>query len=356
MADTLDKDGEVKSLSPLEKYIAAYIIVSNFANYRPEDKNEEFAKSRSIYEVFGYDENPKIVCVGYVRALKELLYRMDMKETAEWEVYSPTEGGEYKKGFNNHDRLLISLKDPKYNVDGVYMADPTWDSSIFNSKKYSHLLMTKDELTKVDTFLKPEFLRLDQINSRSEELNCVPSLCFNNKIPNDTLIKAFMAVNRFLDKNQKMAKSDSDYTKFEYDEISKRLGFEEDFNLDKRSIEEMTGEELAYSKNVYDVTLSTDLRALFKDYLQEKGIDIKISLTPEGAFIPLDEALPFEQLIENGFVVDLEKKRLFLDAYEYNLTFKDKTIKEFFDHELERIGQYQSLVNGLTNESEVKTK
>jgi hypothetical protein len=356
--DKVDKDGDIKSLSPLEKFVAAYIITTMFATYQEADLGENDGKSRSIYEVFGYDEKPKIVCVGFVRTLKELLYRMDIKDTAEWAIFSPEEAKRikavYTKGSINHDRLLIHLQDPKYNIDGVYMSEPTWDN---RHRSYRHILMSKDELLEKDPSLNHEYLRTKEVDKCSDKLNCEkPSLIFDRKIPEETLIKAFMAVNRFLNKNQKMAKDDSEYTKIEYDEVAKQLGFLEEPTFDKRNIEEMTGEELSYVNDVYYLTLATSVRSLFSEYLEENGIDLNVKLVRAGAFIPLDETLPLEQLVENGFVVDLENKRLYLNSYEFNKSFKDKKIIEYFKHALDRVRQYQGIVNSLSNENEVKTK
>ena len=44
----------------------------------------------------------------------------------------------------NHARLFVHLKDKKYDIDGVYISDPTWDS--MGETKYNHLLMTLEEI------------------------------------------------------------------------------------------------------------------------------------------------------------------------------------------------------------------
>ena len=356
--DTLDKDGDVKSLSPLEKYIAAYMITSKFADYNKEGEKEDTSKSRSIYEIFASDEKPKIVCLGYTHVLRELLYRMGLEDTLEWGLYAPSEGGSYTPGFTNHSRMMIHLQDPKYDIDGVYMADPTWDNGL-SSKTYRHMLMSKNEALTVDKQLKPEYLNLDKLFCHSKELNTENvDMLFDRPIPKDSLVKAFLAVNRFLDKNMKMAKSDSEYTKYEYDEISKQLKLEEDYNFDERNLSEMTGEELKIAKDeeVYEF-LSTDVRALFKEYLKNNGINIKASIVPQGAFVPLDDTVLLDELIDHGFDIDLEKNRVFLNSYKVNKTFAKKTIDEYFKHSLGRIQEYLNLTNNMSKESEeVKTK
>ena len=114
--------------------------------------------------------------------------------------------------------------------------------------------------------------------------------------------------------------------------------------------------KFAKDEEVYEF-LSTDIRALFKEYLKNNGIDIKASIVPQGAFVPLDDTVPLDELIEHGFDIDLEKNRVFLNSYKINKTFAKKTIDEYFKHSLERIQEYLNLSNSMSKESEeVKTK
>ena len=138
--DYIDKDGNIKSLSPLEKFIAAWTIATRIALYKNEEgyPNDltHYHTSRSIYEIVGKDDNISIVCVGFVRVLRELLYRMGLKDTVE--ISFRKEGDEY-----GHLLMLIHLVDPKYGIDGIYLSDPTQDADKPVDSRYSSMLMSR---------------------------------------------------------------------------------------------------------------------------------------------------------------------------------------------------------------------
>ena len=354
--DCYDKNGDIKSLSPFEKYIAAYILTCRFGRYEKESPKEGYELSRSLYEVVGQEEDLKIVCAGYVKLLREMLYRMGIKDSIEWDVYAPSEGP-LGPSTSNHSRMVVHLVDPKYNIDGIYMADPTWDSHSLDKHRYEHMLMSEEELFKIDSELNPDYLRLKDLCYEGDKLN-VESLSslFNNTIPKDVIIKGFLAVNRFLDKNMTMAKSDDDYSRLEYDEMAKQLGIGNNLTVDNKQLLQMTGEELKYASEVYDSQLIYELRSMFSEFLQSNGVERKVGLTPTGAYIRLDDRVPYELLEQYGFMIDQEKQRLYLYSYSNDRTFSEKSVSEFFGYMLNRINEYEKLVNNLSNDNEVKSK
>lgn len=103
------------NLSELEKITIAYDYVKFFA-YN-EELNDRLADSRSIARVIkdGY-----IVCEGYCRIFSQLLKEFDINSYLMF-IGSKTKG---------HVRSLININDPKYNVKGPFIFDPTWDSSM----------------------------------------------------------------------------------------------------------------------------------------------------------------------------------------------------------------------------------
>lgn len=225
--DKLDKDGEIKSLSPLEKYVAAYILTTKFSPYKEEDNNMvDYHTSRSVYEFVDNQSDRRIVCVGYVHLLREFLYRMGLTDTIRWDVHSETEALRSKSSGDNHARMMIHLVDPKYGIDGVYMSDPTWDQR-FDQFKHNHMLMTKDEAKTIDKDFKDEDLHYDKLDEVGKSLGIqnVQEL-FNKPISNETILKAYLSVEHFLDKNMKMVKDDNEYDILDYCEMAQRLGFD----------------------------------------------------------------------------------------------------------------------------------
>ena len=210
--DKVDKDGDIKALSPLEKYVAAYILTTKFAPYTKEDDElKEYHTSRSVYEFMDKITNRKIVCTGYVHLLREFLYRMGLTDTIRWDVHSKSEEMNNHTFGDNHTRMIIHLTDPKYDIDGIYMADPTWDED-FGNFKHKHMLMSRYEIQNADPEFTDDDLHLNETYKIGEELGVsnVHEL-FNRPIPQESIIKAYLAVEHFLDKNMKMIKNDEEY-------------------------------------------------------------------------------------------------------------------------------------------------
>lgn len=254
VADTFDKDGELKSLSPLEKFIAAYILTSKFAPYKESNNRSE---SRSVYEFINSVNDTKIVCVGYTHLLREILYRMGITDTIDWSV------GEMKVGnftFTDHMRMIIHLVDPKYGIDGIYMSDPTYDNTESSETKFKHMLMSHDEALKIDMVSERE-IRADETLLFGDALNVTnPYELFRKPIPKEALIKAHLALEHFLDKNMKMVKN-GEYDYLEYNEMAEKLGFYDGYSdnieelmdrLSKMSINEI--------ENNYPALLDTLVR------------------------------------------------------------------------------------------------
>lgn len=231
--DYLDKDGDIKSLSPLEKFIVAYILTIKFAKYEDDmekvRRNKQYHEERSVYEIVRRKKNKKMVCVGYVNLLKEFLYRMGITTTAvvgfdPFELLTST--GEVNLG---HVRLLIRLIDPKYNVDAVYISDPTQDENGLTQTIIKHMLMSHDE----SMALNPEYeIDLKSWNGRNKDHyweidedfseTIFPFEKFHIPISQDAIAKAFLAVEHFFDKHMKMVDNNG-YDILEYYDTAWRL-------------------------------------------------------------------------------------------------------------------------------------
>lgn len=153
---TLDNTvSEIKnsSLSPYEKYIAAYNIVKSFKKYRFYLDNEGFDKmisdqSRNPYLVL---INQYIVCAGYTSLLHSLLKKLDIP-SREWilDVSDNSESVALGDSESNdtHARLYVNIVDDKYGINGYFMCDPTFDNVDKENSDlygYRHLSMSCGE-------------------------------------------------------------------------------------------------------------------------------------------------------------------------------------------------------------------
>lgn len=132
-------------MSPFEKYLAVYNIVKNFKPYKENEENEE--ESRSLRYIL---DNEYIVCSGYSILLITLLDRVGINAA----YYNCGVDISYEEGFTlenkpvdfvGHARVVFGLKDEKYNIDGYYISDPTWDN-MNEDNLFNHAIMTYDKM------------------------------------------------------------------------------------------------------------------------------------------------------------------------------------------------------------------
>lgn len=124
-----------KNLSTFEKYVYAYKITMLYKPYSIESDNESHAISR--YPEFML-QSDQCVCVGYAEFLKNIIDGLE-DENLKAETYT------CKKNLL-HQRCFIGIKDPKYRINGVYISDPTADSSGYfkrNSKVLKNVALKK---------------------------------------------------------------------------------------------------------------------------------------------------------------------------------------------------------------------
>ncbi len=103
--------------SPLEKLIHLYDIVRTRI-YKQETKEEDITESRDLTKVLSGD---KIVCAGYVNMFNEILKSLGIRAET---YYLKNQ----EKPDTCHARSIIYIDDPKYDLKGIYLFDPTWDS------------------------------------------------------------------------------------------------------------------------------------------------------------------------------------------------------------------------------------
>lgn len=119
--DDITNEIKQKNLSPVEMLLSAYVKIIK-RPYKEVDAKESLFKSRTIYGILNSD---KIVCVGYTEYFNEIISRLDLPNVKTFFNY--VQVGTKKKP-EYHQNMIIYLKDEKYDIDGYYYFDPTWDS------------------------------------------------------------------------------------------------------------------------------------------------------------------------------------------------------------------------------------
>lgn len=146
-----------KDLSDFEKFLYAYDIVKHFKKYKESDDK---IASRNLYQVISNDEY--MVCVGYANLLMDLLNKLGI-DSYDYSVgvdigfdivdlNSENVRDDVESRNAGHARVIVNIVDPKYNIDGFYVSDPTWDNELGNDS-YTYALMTFDEMSKGRRYL-----------------------------------------------------------------------------------------------------------------------------------------------------------------------------------------------------------
>jgi len=356
--DKYDKDGDIKHLSPLERFIAAYILTTKFYPYtREKNRKKDYHVSRSVYEFVNKITGRKIVCVGYVHLLRELLYRMGITDTVRWDV---RQNERKKRGIdlpNNHSRMLIHLVDPKYDIDGIYMSDPTYDERGLLRTVVTHMLMTKKEALEMDKGYRDQELHLDNIEEMENEFDVfnVPEL-LDKPIPKDTIIKAFLAVYHFLDKNMKMT---DNYTKLEYHRMARQLGLESNFSqvdspvfskLIKLSLNKISEYREVYGNLAFAFPIE------FRDYIYKKIKNsgyyrINMNFLPDVYIISYSD-ITYKALKACGYDVNDNKAEYRSKIFEFK---KDVPLYKQIDGLIERINAINNVLDNMSLEKENKS-
>ena len=157
----------VKNLSSFEKYIYAYNISKRYKRYNENKDNKN--ESRNLYDLL---ENEYMVCVGFSSLFGDLLDKLEIPnqelgisvDTSYDNITNEEEIKPEEKIINyaGHSRRRIYLTDEKYGIDGIYIADPTWDNDLENDY-YNHLIMTDNEVTKARRFIKMNLYNVHEL-------------------------------------------------------------------------------------------------------------------------------------------------------------------------------------------------
>lgn len=113
-----------KELSPFEKLVGVYSLITS-REFAFENEDEHYSQSRSIYGVLNSD---KMVCVGYSSLFKEIVKKLKDNNIKVFNNnVACSKDNKTLRAF--HRNLIVYCKDEKYNIEGYYYLDPTWDRS-----------------------------------------------------------------------------------------------------------------------------------------------------------------------------------------------------------------------------------
>lgn len=165
-----------KKFTSFEKYIYAYDIAKNYKAYK-EDSNDN-RNSRDLYCIL---ESDSMVCTGFSLLFGNLLEKLEIPN-----IYFESVLSSRKKDTKiYHARRYSYIYDPKYEIDGFYIADPTWDNSNTNNL-YNYLALTTKEMEEKEDY---EWLIDDAIfyARTKEELVKIIKVLYRNEMINMSL-------------------------------------------------------------------------------------------------------------------------------------------------------------------------
>ncbi len=155
------------NMSPFEKYLFAYNIVKKYKEYK-ENENEK-DQSRNLYSIL---DGEYMVCVGYATLLNDLLTKLGIS-SCHYSVGVDTGFDKVDKealvipddievNREGHARVKVHIVDPKYGIDGIYFADPTWDNDM-ERDTYNFAAMTPSEYNGLYRYNFLDFYNVDEL-------------------------------------------------------------------------------------------------------------------------------------------------------------------------------------------------
>ena len=125
-------------LSPLEIFLLVYDKVCNFKEYNSYPDNYPNYKQGNLKYLFN---SKYAVCSDYSILLVASLSYFGISAKDFLLTIDHYQDNKLKEEV--HVRVILKLKDPKYNINGIYISDPTWDKK----SVFSHALMTHRRTT-----------------------------------------------------------------------------------------------------------------------------------------------------------------------------------------------------------------
>lgn len=143
--DEIVNEIKKQNLSSVEAFMKAYMFVTNRLFI---DRKNNSSIPRTVYGVLNSDE---IVCVGFCELLKEIMNRLGYKNI---KLFSNNvESVIINEVCDKHRNLILYLKDEKYNLDGFYYIDPTWDAKGKNEEfKFNFFMLPLNEVENINEY------------------------------------------------------------------------------------------------------------------------------------------------------------------------------------------------------------
>lgn len=190
LVNTIVDNIEKYNLSELETIMYVYDIVK----YRLYKKDEnDYRNSRDLDRIL-LENNDAIVCSGYSNLVVAILNSLGIKA-------KPLISFE-----ENHQRLMVNIEDDKYNINGIYVFDPTGDrrlnvDDVNYISKYDYFAMplmrakdsAYDEVSEVLDYSMEELIKM-----LNDKKNIYKSFILHNKLVD---IINFMQNRQFDDTN-----------------------------------------------------------------------------------------------------------------------------------------------------------
>lgn len=234
LIDDIVRDVKKYNLSPLEQIIYVYDFVKQREYCDCEDKH----KSRDLDKVV---KGKNIVCVGYSNLFNAILLSLGIN-------VMPIVSIKLK-----HQRSLVYLEDKKYNIDGLYTFDPTWDRKreeiYINNYKYFAMTFSDSEKDVPSELFENTNLTLDELKEiysydyKNDNIIC-DKMVYLKKMFDFTNIMEFKEINDILSlynftSDEEKQKLEIIYKKFRQKYLSKEIPIEDLFNalLNVRIIE-----------------------------------------------------------------------------------------------------------------------
>lgn len=313
--------------TPFEKYVWVYNIVKNFKQYKEEGENEDKHLSRNIKHIL---KNDYIVCVGYAKLFKELLDKVGI----EAQIYNTSFDTSYDNGFTledkplnfeGHSRLLVNLVDPKYNIDGFYISDPTWDNND-TYDLYGNMIMPFDYMQKSKELFKLEdidyFLDVHSSQEFHQKIKILAHKIYEQKRKNQE------------DSNNPRQKYENDILETHYYIINLILNTIKNIDYDTYlQLYEIWNEKL-YNENNFEIQINNfnNFINYISPYIVKKSnneIDTKTIINAIIAVKLKANEISFENIAE--YIDKLEKSINSQSLIERPYTFPDDYLKDTDD-------------------------
>lgn len=265
--DKIVEDIKSKNLSKLEQLFLAYNIITQ-KTYKEVAHNESLYTSREIYGVLNSDT---IVCVGYVEILKEIMARLGLGNDIQIFSNKVKLPNKYKTEY--HETCIIYIKDEKYNLDGYYYCDPTWDSRRDGdtSVRLTYFMLPIREIKNINALIQTYPIRYDAVEHITATYNNIATYHrpqYSDQVSlGQTGIVLTDTFEKFLNNDKKLRALiglENEFTNLPIKEIYKKSPQFTYSLIRQRSKEYSLGTMLTLIKNVLKATNEKDTDEIIK--------------------------------------------------------------------------------------------